>query len=100
MDGTQAELFATGKPEQGDLFGADTVQRQQFVPKREHVIQPLMEMLAAMRAAQSWPWDEVQMDLKRNHVWPHLLGHLTAEEAALWRADLEAEAARLDSTAL
>lgn len=84
---------------QGDLFGVAEATPRVFVPKREHVLSPLNEQLAAMRAANAWPWDAVQTDLKRNHVWPHLLGHLPADEAAGWRAALEAEAARLDALA-
>lgn len=68
-----------------------------FVPKREHILSPLNEILAAMRSANAWPWDAVQTDLKRNHVLPHLLGHLPADEAAAWKTALEAEATRLDA---
>src|SRR5438045_2660058 len=83
---------------QGDLFGvAEAAPASAYIPKREHILSPLNELLAAMRAANAWPWDAVQTDLKRNHVWPHLLGHLPADEAADWRAVLEAEAARLDA---
>ena len=89
MDGTQT-----------DLFGASAPTVPVFVPKREHILAPLDELLAAMRAAAVWPWDAVQTDLKRNHVWPHLLGHLPTDEAAAWRAALEAEAARLDAVVI
>jgi hypothetical protein len=95
MDGEQAERFGA---RQGDLFGVAGVPAVHiFVPKRAHVLSPLNEILAAMRAASAWPWDAVQTDLKRNHVWPHLLGHLPADEAAVWRNVLEAEATRLDA---
>jgi hypothetical protein len=94
MDGAQAERFDAM---QGDLFGVAEAAPRVFVPKREHILSPLNEILAAMRAANAWPWDPVQTDLKRNHVWPHLLGHLPAEEAAAWKVALEAEAARLDT---
>lgn len=83
---------------QPDLFGVAELPRA-YAPKREHILNPLNELLAAMRGAAAWPWDAVQTDLKRNYVWPHLLTHLPADEAAIWRADLEAEAARLDAAA-
>lgn len=85
---------------QGDLFGvAEPSAPTRYIPKREHILSPLNELLAAMRDATVWPWDAIQTDLKRNHVWPHLLTHLPADEAAEWRAALETEAARLDSQA-
>ena len=97
MDGAQAERFDAP---QGDLFGvAEAPAPRVFVPKREHILSPLNEILAAMRSANAWPWDAVQTDLKRNHVWPHLLGHLPADEAAAWKDALEAEATRLDAAA-
>ena len=83
---------------QGDLFGvAEGPTPRVFIPKREHILSPLNELLAAMRSANAWPWDAVQTELKRNHVWPHLLGHLPSDEAETWRTALEAEAARLDA---
>lgn len=98
MGAARAELFDTP---QGDLFGvAEAPAPRMFVPKREHILAPLDELLAAMRAAAVWPWDAVQTDLKRRHVWPHLLSHLPADEATAWRIALEAEAARLDAAAL
>ena len=95
MGAAQAELFPSP---QGDLFGvAEPSAPARYVPKREHILSPLNELLAAMRDAAVWPWDAVQTDLKRNHVWPHLLTHLAADEAAEWRVALETEAARLDA---
>ena len=83
---------------QGDLFGDDGAAPVQpaYVPKPEHILNRLVEMLAAMRAAEVWPWDEVQTDLYREHVWPHLLRHLPPAEAEAWSRDLMAEAERLD----
>jgi hypothetical protein len=82
---------------QADLFGFAEAPRA-FIPKREHILAPLNELLDAMRSASAWPWDAVQTDLKRNHVWPHLLTHLPLDEAAAWREALETEAARLDES--
>jgi hypothetical protein len=81
---------------QGDLFGVEAAAPAAYVPKREHILSPLNELLAAMKSANAWPWDAVQTDLKRNHVWPHLISHLPPDEAATWRAAFEAEAERLD----
>lgn len=95
------ERAPPGPMRQPDLFGvAEPPAPARYIPKREHILSPLNELLAAMRGASVWPWDAVQTDLKRNHVWPHLLTHLPADEAAEWRAALEAEAARLDAIAL
>lgn len=85
---------------QPDLFGpAAEPMRPVYVPKREHVLNPLVEMLAQLRAAESWPWEPVVVQLKRDHAVPHLLRHLPEDEAAVWRADLDAEFARLDAAA-
>ena len=96
MDAARRELFE--RP-QGDLFGVPEAPQRVFVPKREHILSPLNEILAAMRSANAWPWDAVQTDLKRNRVWPHLLSHLPEAEALSWREALEAQAARLDAAA-
>jgi hypothetical protein len=81
---------------QRDLFGDEAVTAPAYEPKLEHVLNRLVEMVAAMRAAEAWPWDEVQLELYRNHVWPHLLKHLPEAEALRWTNELAVEAARLD----
>jgi hypothetical protein len=84
-------------PRQGDLFGVGEAARPApYQVKPEHVLNRLVEMLTEMRGAAAWPWDETRMELYRNIVWPHLLRLLPSDEAERWRADLEAEAARLD----
>lgn len=83
---------------QSDLFGDDApapAVPPRYVPKREHLLSPLNETLAALRAAEVWPWDRVMTDLKIDRALPHLLGYFPAEEAARWRADIDAEIARL-----
>lgn len=84
---------------QADLFGAPEPARPAaYVPKPEHVRSGLIESLAAMRAAQNWPWQGSQLTLKRETVWPYLIRLLPdREEAERWRVDLDAEAARLDA---
>lgn len=94
MRAAQTELFPSP---QGDLFGAPAP--RVHTPRREHILSPLNEIITALRGAEAWPWDEVQKDLKINRVIPHLLGHLPPDEAARWRADLDAEIARLDAGA-
>ena len=57
----------------------------------------LMDMLAKMRAAASWPWKASTVETYRETLWPSLLGKLPdKDEAARWRAEIEAEARRLD----
>ena len=82
---------------QPDLFGGVTPAA--YEPKPEHVRNRLIDMLEQMRAAQRWPWEGVQLDLFRNTVWPYLVRLLPEEEGARWKADLDAEAARLDLAA-
>jgi len=76
--------------------GSDPAAPPPFVPDRDHVIARLTEMLEQLRAADSWPWRPSRERLNRETVWPYLLGFLPEAEAAVWRADLEAEANRLD----
>jgi hypothetical protein len=57
-------------------------------------------MLAAMRAAKRWPWEQVMVELYRDTVWPYLYTRLAdQEEADRWRGDIDAEIARLDAAA-
>ena len=84
-------------PLQGDLFGDDApCGPPPYQVKREHVLNRLVEMLDDMRGAKAWPWDDTRIELYRGIVWPHLLRLLPEGEADRWRADLEAEAVRLD----
>jgi hypothetical protein len=86
-----------GSDVQRDLFGVEEAAEPAFTPRPEHILNRLVEMLAAMRAAKAWPWDEVHVDLYRNYVWPHLIRHLSPGEAETWNAHLAAEATRLDA---
>lgn len=59
----------------------------------------LSDMLGRMRAAASWPWKASTVALYRESVWPSLLSKLPDQaEAARFRAEIEAEAGRLDAT--
>lgn len=93
----QRDLFLSSQP---DLFGeTEPPSRPAYEVKREHVMNRLVEMLADMRAAETWPWSETRVTLNRETVWPYLLHLLPDDEAARWRHDLATEAARLDAAA-
>jgi len=84
---------------QPDLFG-DAPVAPAYVPDPAHIRNRLAGMLAAMRAAEGWPWDQVTVDLYREKVWPYLYERLPDHaEAERWRAEFEAEIARLDMAA-
>lgn len=95
MTFAQRELFPSP---QADLFGdAAPAPAPAYQVKREHVLNRLVEMLADMRGANRWPWSETRVSLNRETVWPYLLRLLPETEAQAWRANLEAEADRLDA---
>jgi hypothetical protein len=86
--------------DQADLFGDIETDPPPYVPDPRHVRNRLADMLATMRAAQSWPWEPVMVALYRETVWPDLCAELPdREEAERWRLLVEAEAARLDAAA-
>lgn len=69
-----------------------------YVPHPQHVRNRLQGLLDEMRAAERWPWEGAVLELYRNIVPPQLYAALPdAEEGACWRAQIEVEAARLDS---
>jgi hypothetical protein len=87
-------------PAQPDLFGEALAPRQAYVPDPRHVRNRLAEMLSVMRSSESWPWEPVVVVLYRESVWPYLYEKLSdPEEAKRWRAEIEAEIARLDAAA-
>jgi hypothetical protein len=57
----------------------------------------LIFMLDLMRDATKWPWREEQLRTVRETLWPQALAALPPEEAARFRADIEAESTRLDA---
>ncbi len=60
----------------------------------------LKSLLDQMRAAERWPWEGALLELYRDIVPPQLYADLPdREEAARWRAEIEAEIARLDAAA-
>jgi hypothetical protein len=76
---------------------------EQDLPRRpvydpQDVTDKLHAFLDKMRAAASWPWKAATVAHYRTTVWPQLLAKLgDTDEAQHIRAELDAEAARLDS---
>ncbi len=89
MGAVQSNLFAESEMGPGPKANS---------PNPQHVRNRLRGLLDEMRAAERWPWEGAVLELYRDIVPPQLYAGLTdAEEAARWRAEIEAEAARLDS---
>jgi hypothetical protein len=85
---------------QQSLFAEEELAPKRYVPDPRHVRNSLAEMLGKMRAAERWPWEGAVLELYRDIVPPQLYTDLPAtEEASRWRAEIEAEAARLDAAA-
>ena len=83
---------------QHSLFEEEELRSARYVPNPQHVRNSLKSLLDQMRAAERWPWQGAVLELYRDIVPPQLYAELSdAEEAARWRAEIEAEAARLDS---
>ncbi len=95
-------MSRTGQPDlfrseaQPDLFGAQAAPA--YRPDPRHIRNRLVDMLAVMQAAESWPWEAVMVKLYRGTVWPYLYERLPDRiEADGWRQRIEAEIARLDA---
>ena len=68
-----------------------------YIPYTQHVRNRLEDMLGVMQGAALWPWPAVTVRLYRETVWPYLFALLPdPQEAARWRGEIEAQAARLD----
>ncbi|HEY1638890.1 MAG TPA: hypothetical protein VGF62_10220, partial [Rhizomicrobium sp.] len=86
------------RDEQQSLFAEEELEPKRYVPDPRHVRNSLTDLLGQMRTAKRWPWEGAVLKLYRDIVPPQLYAALPdAEESARWRADIEAEAARLDS---
>ncbi len=84
--------------DQQDLFGGET--KPAYTPKPEHVRNRLQSLLAEMAAAQSWPWDEVMVELHVGRTVPYLCGLIAdPAEAEDWRQRFAAEQSRLSKAA-
>jgi hypothetical protein len=86
------------------LAGTHVVVRQYVGPRLPmtpdlgHVRERLEHLVGRMRAAERWPWKGAVLALYREDVLPQLCEELPAgEEASRWRAEIEAESARLDA---
>ncbi|MBV8798505.1 MAG: hypothetical protein JO208_01660 [Alphaproteobacteria bacterium] len=89
MSAVQSALFA--EEEMGPKPKA-------YVPNPNAVRNRLRGLLQEMREAEHWPWQGAVLQLYRDIVPPQLYAALPdAEEAARWRAEIGAEAARLDA---
>jgi hypothetical protein len=82
--------------DQPDMFGGPPP--QVYVPPLPIVRNTLKDMLDKMRAAKTWPWSESMVEININRHIPYLIGLLSdPAEAARWRAEIGAEAARLEA---
>ncbi len=85
---------------QQSLFAEDELATKRYVPDPRHVRNSLGDLLGQMRAAARWPWNGAVLSLYRDIVLPRLCEELLdREEAARWRAEIEAEVTRLDAAA-
>jgi hypothetical protein len=82
---------------QPDLFAGQPVQPA-YVPNPEYVRNRLEKVIGEMRAADVFPWERTQVALFREII-PRMAQHLPEEEGARWRAEFEAEMARLENAA-
>jgi hypothetical protein len=82
---------------QPDLFAGQPVQPA-YVPDPEHVRNRLRKVIGQMRTADVLPWESTQVTLFRTII-PRMTYHLPDEEGARWRAEFEAEMARLENAA-
>lgn len=95
MGAAQAEMF--DQP-QGDLFGVAEAAPAYVVPY-DIAVNTLRKTLALLAAADRWPWDPDMKAARMERTVPKLLDVLPPDEAARWRIDLAAQAARLDAAA-
>ncbi len=81
---------------QPDLFGAPASPPAYVVPY-PIAVNTLRRTLEMLQAASVWPWDPDMKAARMERNTPRMLAVLPPEEAADWRARIEAEAARLDA---
>jgi hypothetical protein len=81
---------------QPSLFAEEEMAPARYVPNPRHVRNSLQSLLDELRAARAWPWEPVIVSLKCDIVLPQLYNELSdGEEAARWRALIDAEISRL-----
>ena len=86
-------------PARADLLGDALVTPKPYAPDPRLVRNRLKEILALMRASERWPWESEMVALYRERVIPYFCERLPKSEARRFRAEIEAEAARLDAAA-
>jgi hypothetical protein len=91
----QPDFFA--EEPQGDLFGSAAP--KSYAPDTRHVRNRLQALLDEMQASESWPWDEVMVQLHRDSSFGYLCALLPEPEASDWRRRIDAEILRLDAAA-
>lgn len=93
MSATQGQLFPST---QGDLFGAEPAPPAYVVPYAI-AVNTLTKTLEQLTQATTWPWDPDMKAARMERNTPKMLAVLPPEEAADWRARIEAQVARLDA---
>jgi len=93
MPAAQADLFPSS---QGDLFGGPAAAPAYVVPYAV-AVNTLRRTLEMLQAADRWPWDPDMKAARMERNVPKMLAVLPPDEAAGWRASIDAEAARLDA---
>ena len=66
-----------------------------YRPDPDKVRARLRKILSEAKAADAMPWDHGRLSLNRL-IFPQMTGSLPDDEAAQWRAEWDAEMARLD----
>jgi hypothetical protein len=82
---------------QQDLFASEAApEAPVYRPNPDKVRARLEHILGEARAASTFPWEPTRVSLYRTIV-PQMTTSLPEEEAARWRAEFEAEMARLEA---
>lgn len=88
---------------QGDLFGSTTAASAPAAPAYlvpyAIAVNTLRKTLDQLTAATVWPWDPDMKAARMERNTPKMLAVLPPDEAAEWRARIDAQAARLDAAA-
>lgn len=89
----QPDLFGTGSSSSGVTGGAHP-----YVVPYAIAVNTLKKTLDQLTAATAWPWDPDMKAARMERNTPKMLAVLPPDEAAEWRARIDAQAARLDSS--
>lgn len=90
-------MEAIRQQDQPDLFAGQAPGPAPWRPDPDKVRARLERILGEARAAQTVPWERSQASLYRTIV-PDMTRWLPDEEAAAWRAEFDAQMARLQAT--